>query len=59
MVSLSMDQSNPVAKQYSAYTTTPQSISGFTPPVSLGGATIKKPDSEDTYMGIQTFPQTQ
>ncbi|KAH9222597.1 hypothetical protein DL95DRAFT_505631 [Leptodontidium sp. 2 PMI_412] len=42
-----------------AYTTSPQPIPGFTGPVSLGNATIKAPTSEGTYMGSQTFPQTQ
>ncbi|KAH7393273.1 hypothetical protein BKA64DRAFT_709623 [Cadophora sp. MPI-SDFR-AT-0126] len=42
-----------------AYTTKPQSIPGFTGPVSLGSASIKAPTSEGTYMGAQTFPQTQ
>lgn len=44
---------------YVAYTTKPQSIPGFTGPVSLGNATIKAPTSEGTFMGSQTFPMTQ
>ncbi|KAH7330379.1 hypothetical protein BKA65DRAFT_404464 [Rhexocercosporidium sp. MPI-PUGE-AT-0058] len=42
-----------------AYTTTPQSVDGFTGPVSLGSATINAPIADHSFMGSQTFPMTQ
>lgn len=41
------------------YTTAPQPLPGFTGPVSLGDAAISAPTADGTYMGVQTFPQTQ
>jgi hypothetical protein len=42
-----------------AYTTTPQPLPGFTGPVFLNDASINSPTSANTYMGVQTFAQTQ
>jgi hypothetical protein len=42
-----------------AYTLTPQPITNFTGPVSLGNASIIAPTSAGTYMGVQAFLTTQ
>jgi hypothetical protein len=41
------------------YTTAPQPQPGYTGPVSVGNASIISPTAANTYMGVQSFPQTQ